>query len=276
MQAVPTFNAATRCICFRRFRAKHIELSETYWRHVIGAEAVEIGIAKAQDTRFAVEVLGIATKQHEYGHTVSETREKKEDYLNRTRLHLLSICCANLESLLHDATYAHVLSLGYRAKPGELSKTGEALAAPILTKASLPQPLEYAEQLFNVSFGAKLARMKTAYRYRCAAVHNGGVVTAKTVKDLSLRPNRLNSMLGYSWPDLKQAMQDVVDIGRDIATKAACYEFRIAEIERELCALRDAGLLDKAKVWQEFHDQGFLLPHKKDREPLIASVLSSS
>lgn len=274
--ATPVRPPEPKCIAFRRFREKHIELSEIYWQHVIGSQVVARVLRSAKDGDLAVSALGISTKQTEWGFTAKETLQSTGAYLDRVRLHLLAICCANLEAFLKDVAFCHVLSLGYKDAPGKLSPSGKALGSPILDRASLPEPLKYAEHLFSISYGAHLARLKRAYLYRCALVHNGGVVLPRTISELSLAPTRLHTRLGYSWADLKAVLESAFEVARTTGRKVSSYNFRLQEVERELCYLKETATLPKdSEVWKYFHDQGFALPRKADRIATLRSVKAS-
>lgn len=261
-----------KTISFRRFREKHIELSEIYWQHVIGAQAIEKALGLAAKTDLAVTALGIATQQDQWGFTVQDTLAGTARYIDRVRLHLLAICCANLESFLKDACFCHIMSRGFKNAPGELSESGEALGSPILKRSSLPDPMKYAEHLFSVNYDSHIAKLTKAYAYRCALVHNGGVVLPRTIQELSLPPSSLHTRLGYSWADLKSAMESAFEVAKITDRKLSTYTFRLEEIERELCFLRDTKTLPKKEVWKYFHDQGFSLPRKRDREKLLNAV----
>jgi hypothetical protein len=260
-----------KSISFRRFRTKHIELSEIYWQHVIGAQTLSKQLKGAADADLAINVLGIATTQDQWGFTVKETQDAIANYLDRVRLHLLTICCANLESFFQDACYCYLMASGFKESPGVISISGKALGAPILKRSSLPEPMKYAEHLFQISYGAHAERLKRAYSYRCALVHNGGVVLPRTIKELSLNSSRLHSRLGYSWSELKDALASAYEVAELTDRKLSNYVFRKEEIERELCFLRDTGTMPK-DVWKYFHDNGFALPRKRDRDKILQAV----
>jgi hypothetical protein len=260
-----------KSISFKRFRAKHIELSEIYWQHVIGSQLLVKKLKGAADGDRATELLGIATTQSEWGFSVSETRTINQNYLDRVRLHLLAICCANLESFLQDCCVCYLLAKGFKDSPGRLSKSGEALGAPILGRSSLPEPMKYAEHLFDVAYGAHTLKLRRAYKYRCALVHNGGVVLPRTIKELALSPQRLHSRLGFSWNELKEVFSAAYDVAELTDRKLSNAHFRNEEIERELCFLRDTDTTPK-DVWKYLYDSGFSLPPKKDRDKLLMAV----
>jgi hypothetical protein len=125
-------------LAYRRFLEKNSELSTIHWMHVVGSEAITKGLTGANKASLAVDALGIPTKQQFYGYSAGDTLQLLDQYLNRCRLHLLVICCANLEAFLKDVTFCYVAGMGYKAAPGKLSITGAALAAPILDSNSLP------------------------------------------------------------------------------------------------------------------------------------------
>jgi len=79
--------------------------------------------------------------------------------------------------------------------------------------------------------------------------------------------------LGYSWADLKAVLESAFEVAHITDRRLSDYGFRIEEIERELCYLRDTATLPKdADVWKYFHDQGFSLPRKRDRATILSNV----
>jgi len=253
-----------------RFRNKHSELSRIYWTHVIGAQTVEKHLSGVPDSTLAISALKIPTTQAQYGYNAKDTKDWIADYLGRSRLHILAICSANLEAFLKQITFAYVASLGHKLSPGKLSPVGEALAAPVLEYDSLPVPLEYCQELFQVDFSESLILWKRAYKIRCALVHNGGVVTARTAKDLGIANLRLHDHLTYTWDDLKADLNGAYHIANTISKKVNKYSLRFEEIEHELVSLKAMGALPaKEKLWTSFHDEGAPLPKKSDRPQLI-------
>lgn len=266
-----------KCISFLRFRAKHIELSKTYWRCVLGSEAVDKLLSAAKDQELTVNVLDLPTRQIQYGFTVRETRENSSEYLDRIRLHLLAICCANLESFFKDITLVFLLSQGHKTSTGRLSAIGVAMGSPILARASLPEPMKYAKELFGVVYGEHFLRLRKAYKYRCALVHNGGIVAPRTISELSLSPSRLHSRLGYSWAELKAALESAYEVALITDQKIGNYKLWLEEVYLELTYLKETKTLPKkAEVWAYFHDQGFPIPRKKDRESIWRRIICSA
>ena len=266
-----------KCLCFIRFRDKHTELNEIYWQHVIGSKTVIRALQGIEGSKSAVESLGISTTKQEYGLSVQETIDRADAYLNRARLHILAICCANLESFLHEAAFCYILSLGHKANPGKLTVVGEALGSPILDYNSLPRPLEYSKHLFGVDFGDRDQVIKRAYKLRCAVVHNGGVVLARTKKELKSAQLALNSKLEYSWGELKSVLEAVYEVAAIIEGKINTRTLRLLEVEREYAMLFEAGEIKNPRsFWTYLHELGSFLPNKNERKEIIKAVNAAS
>jgi hypothetical protein len=131
---------------------------------------------------------------------------------------------------------------------------GQALGAPILQRDSLPEPLKYGEQLFGVQYGKYRTLWQRSYKLRCALAHAGGVVTARTKRDLPNLKAPLGSILELSWADLKESL-DAADQVATITDKAvSTYKLRLLEADRELRDLSEAGQLPaRASLWSELH-----------------------
>lgn len=257
-------------IAFARFKRKHSELSQIYWVHVVGAEAVRKAIQNAPDGQFAIEAMQISIKQQEFALSVKQTKDWLDYYLGRSRLHVLAVCAANLESFLKQTAEVYVESLGYKGAFGGLSKVGEAIAAPILGRDSLPEPLKYSQSLFGVEFGPHLSNWERAYKLRCELVHNGAVATPRSVKKLGIPGLRLDDQLAYTWDELKRDLHSAYEIAHQIDRKVSGYKFRLTEVERELRMLKEANSLPPRKqLWSYFHKFGVSSLDKGDRLRLV-------
>lgn len=259
-------------IAFTRFKRKHSELSQIYWVHVVGAEAMRKVIQNAPNEQLTIEALQIPIKQQEFALNVKQTKDWLDYYLGRSRLHILAVCAANLESFLKQTAEVFVESQGHKAATGGLSKVGEAIAAPILGRDSLPEPLKYSQSLFEVEFGQHLTNWERAYRLRCELVHNGAVATSRSVKKLGIAGLRLDDQIAYTWVELKRDLHSAYEIAHQIDRKVSGYKFRLTEVEHELRMLKEANSLPPRKeVWPYFHKFGLSSLHKSDRLRLVRS-----
>lgn len=178
-----------------------------------------------------------------------------DELIDRTRLQLLMVCSANLESYLHDVTFCYLAGLGHSTAPDKLDEIGEALGKPILGFASVPAPLKYAEKLFKVDLSPHRAKWTHFYKLRCAVAHSGGVMTARQRKELSsMKSLPLHSHIGISWNDLFDAFKSADSIVAIIDEKLRGREIKLAEILRELTFLKQSNSLpSSADVWEFLH-----------------------
>lgn len=145
-------------LCFRKFRNRHSELSDIYWFHSLGVDSIIKTIDGIDDNIRCDTVFSLSFSLDKLPENIGKLRDKLKTYLDRSRLNLLVVCAANLEQYLKDVTYLYLLAKGYRKSWTKLNEIGEAMGSPILDKASLPEPLKYAEKLFNVHYGENLIK----------------------------------------------------------------------------------------------------------------------
>ncbi|MCB0639935.1 MAG: hypothetical protein KDC54_25110 [Lewinella sp.] len=242
-------------LTFTRFRRKHYELNRLYWTQYLGYKALNTALQHLPDSELTITHIAPELPQKQHLHTVAETREWAEEYLSRSRLHLLVICSANLESYLQEITFWHIANLGH-LKTGvyQLTSVGKALGNPILGKASLPQPLKYAQDLFQLSFGNDLTVWQRSYKLRCAAAHNGGIVTARTLRDIPDLDDGINAPIGIDWPTFKTSLAAAENIAKTIDQKVSNKKLRILEVRRELEELKEISQLpDLSNLWSYIH-----------------------
>ena len=128
-----------------------------YWGYVLSQDATVKCLASAKPTDYAVDAIGPSFVRGMLAVTVADYIASAEEMLLRTRLHLLVVCSANVEAYSKEITFAHLASKGHSRSHLKLDAIGDALGAPILDRSSLPNPLEYAEILFQVVLGKSRA-----------------------------------------------------------------------------------------------------------------------
>lgn len=259
-------------LAFRRFREKLHDLSRVYWTHELGAEAVKKHLDGVDRTEFTVDVIGCSFDRRMHPQKVSETEGWMPKYLERVRLHGLIITSAILESYIKDITFDHLASIGYLKTPKnknellKLNDLGEALGSPILSRSSIPEPLKFAEKLFELDYGANRTIWNKAYKLRCVAAHNGGMVMPKTqrqIPDLSIPEF---NMIGISWDELRKAMNAADNIVSMTDYKVSNYSIWIIEAEQLLRILNMKGRLpERKKIWTVLHDEFGFNVKRKDK-----------
>jgi hypothetical protein len=265
-------------ISFRRFRSKNSELSRLYWFHSLNSE---MGLDKAkslnQSQAIATQVTtGFTAKM--FTLTTTEYVAISDEMHNRMRLQLLLVCSANLESYLNDIAFAYIASQGHVASPTKLNEIGEALGRPILEVASVPKPLAYAEKLFDVDLGALRTQWNNLYKLRCVVAHSGGVMTARSKRELSqIATPPLNAHLGLTWAELAKALDSAYQIVTKIDKKVRTQEVKAAELQRELFLLKEVNGLPPEKKINTFlfNQYGIKSARKKFGNVLLESAYTS-
>jgi hypothetical protein len=243
-------------LCFRRFRKKHTELSRLYWTYALAMEATAKLCATAKSEDFIVDSVDATFSRNMLPITVAQFRENAQNILDRSRLHLLVVCAANLEAYLKEVTLIFLIAKGHAASHTSLDQIGTALGRPILERDSLLDPLKYAEALFQVDLKHLIAKWQHLYKLRCAVAHNGGVVTARTLRDIPALRLPLESLLGLSWSDLFSALESADKMVEKIDSAVRSHAVKKAEIAKELSYLKEAKKLPKiAQVWKHLHDE---------------------
>lgn len=257
-------------LAFRRCRDQLTQLSRLHWTVALGTDAMSARCGTADQSQFAVQTLKGSFSQNMLPLTNAQLLTWLPTALGRARLHLLLGCSALLESYLKDATFLHLAALGHVDGHMTLSPVGAAMGRPILERDSLPEPLKYAEALFGTAYGPHLEVWQRSYKLRCTLAHTGGVVTARTKRDIPDLKANLGEVLDLSWKDLKAALDSADQIATITDKKVATYPVRIIEVRRELSDLRDAKALPKRpQLWQVLHSRcGVQGITRKDKERL--------
>lgn len=248
-------------LSFRRFRRKLNELSMVHWTNQIGADSISKLIDGKDDSAYTVDEIGCSFDRRMFPRSVSETHHWLPVYMERTRLHLLVLTAANLESFLQEVTFVHLAALGYVKRPDTLTQplklnaVGEAIGKPILGRASLPEPLRYAEQLFGIDYGAHRDTWTKAYKLRCIAAHTGGMVYSKHLVDIPDLELNVFEMIGLDWDELLEAMRSADNIASQTDRFISSNDSRQIEAEQTIRLMKAKGELPKKhKLWQAMHD----------------------
>lgn len=260
-------------IAFRRFKKRHAELSTIYWSHFVGARLVEKHLKNVPGDALACDVLSIPVKQEQFGFSASDALGRMPTYLDTCRLHILSICLAQLESYIKEMAYLAAAKLDPRPQSRGLSPLAAEMASAILEVDSLARSLCFAETLFETSLSPERAKIERAYKLRCAAVHTGGYVTRRNVKDLGIANLKLHERITLSWSQLKADMEAACNIADKIDRATASTQVFEIEARRELDNLRVVGALPpRVSVWSHLANAGFHLPSKRVRVEIEKSV----
>lgn len=243
----------------------------------MGAEVILNHTSTANPNDFIVDTLGSSFDRKMHPKKVSETIDWIPKYLERNRLHILIITSASLEAYLKDITFNFIASQGYIKVSSsnsdllKLDEIGEALGSPILNKSSIPEPLKFAEKLFDIDYGNRKAIWNKAYKLRCTAAHNGGMVmpdTLNQIPDLSIPEFE---MIGLSWDELRKSMNAADEIVALTDNKISSYAINAIEAEQMLRILKKKGRLPlKKNLWSFMHNEFSIQVYKSDKLRLEA------
>jgi len=210
----------------------------------------------AKPNDYIADVIGVSFARAMLPYSVQQFAEATDEMLSRSRIHLLVVCAANLEAYLKEITLVSLISRGHASSHTTLDAVGQALGNPILGRDSLLDPLKYAEKLFEVDLGEPIGKWGRLYKLRCAVAHNGGVVTARTLKEIPSLRLPLESLLGITWPELFAALESADQIVGEIDSKVRSPALKRAELAKELAYLKEAKKLPpRADVWKYLHDE---------------------
>src|SRR5262249_37511144 len=145
------------------------------------------------------------------------------------RLHLLMVASANLESFLQDAVRLHIGALGHARAAFRLDAVGDAMARPVVGSSTVPDMLKYTEGLLGLDLSAHRERWREGYRLRCAAAHNGGVVTTRVQRELPTLELELGAQLVLDWPELLGFLRSADEAAASIDRRVASPEARALE-----------------------------------------------
>ncbi len=259
-------------LAFRRFREKLHDLSKIYWTHQIGVESIIKQTQNANPDDFIVDVIGCSFDRRMHPKKVSETIDWLPKYLERARLHILIVTSASLEAYLHDITFNFLAAKGYLKHSSSntelltLNEIGDALGNPILGKSSIPEPLKFAEKLFNIDYGNNRTIWTKSYKLRCVAAHNGGMVMPKTLQQIPDLAIPEFEMIGLDWDELRKSMNAADEIVAMTDYHISSYEITSIEVEQTLRILKKKGKLPpQQKLWTFMFDEFSLMVRKKDK-----------
>jgi hypothetical protein len=239
-------------LCFRQFRDKHTALSRLYWTYILGIDAIRQLLDSAPATAFAAEVVQASFKRGMLPETVHELVEHHlEERCGIERVHLLAVCSANLEAYLQEAAKLYVAGLGHVKGIGKLTAVGDALARPVLNSSTVPNMISYIQELLRLDLGHELGLWRNAYKLRCAAVHNGGFVTPRVLKEVPDIGLAIGARITVAWGTLKDFLNGADQVALKVDRVIASHEVRAIEVEWLLHDLRSVeGLPPPTKVWQ--------------------------
>jgi len=253
-------------LCFRLFRKKHTNLSTLYWTGQLGTEAIARLLTGKPATDLAVAHIPpaafVATKIDD---TVASLTIALNERRGIERLHLLVISSANLESYLQDSIRLHVANQGHHTeKPRKLTPVGDAIARPVVNRSTIPAMLTFIEELLGIKFGIHLARWKDAYRLRCAAAHNGGVVTSEV---RNLCPGQtIGDNITLDWKRLWDYLASADDIASLIDRTISTDSLRTLELLWFFQEMQQTKTLPARKpAWSLAHKLGFTISRNGKR-----------
>lgn len=268
-----TWNAT---LAFRKFREKTHELSKIYWIHQIGVDCINQMLINKNPEAHTVKELNCSFEFRMYPALVKETSSWLPTYMDRSRLYLLVVYSAFLESYLKEITFFYIASQGYLSNPQvphelmKLTAVGKALGAPIIEKSTIPNMIKYAGHLFDIHFGKNADDWIKIYQIRCEVAHNGGVATPDFLKQISgmklkLSPNEYE-MLGLTWEELRTYMKAGDEIAALIDSKISSYAIQALETEQILRQLKSLKKLPRQnKLWSFVHDEYGLKVKKREK-----------
>jgi hypothetical protein len=237
-------------------------------------EALRSRLVPAKQTDYAFDVISPnGFTRLMIPESVEELLANIDERTGIERLHWLSVCSANLESYLQDSIRLYVANLGYAKAPRKLSPVGDALAKPVINSSTVPDMIDYVQDLLDVDLAADLTKWKRAYKLRCAAVHNGGFVTPKVLKDIPDIRIPLGKRITMTWDDLKRYLEAADCIATCVDKKVSSINSRCTEVEWLLAEMKQNGKLPpKQKVWTELGTQWSIIMNKAQKVRVLKTI----
>jgi hypothetical protein len=195
-----------RTYAYRRFKGELTHLSRLHWVFRYGVGFVRQSASTAElsdDDRLMTALPVTGFEAQRLNVSVGEFCAAIDNHVDHLRLLLLVKACANMEDYLHRIAQIWLVANGYFDAEGKmfLDKRGKALIAPALV-SNLESSLSYLAVLLSVNFGSNAGVCGKAYKLRCLAAHNGGVVDYEAIKVFTSLKSELGRPIRLSWPDL--------------------------------------------------------------------------
>ncbi|WP_143096970.1 hypothetical protein [Myxococcus fulvus] len=209
--------------------------------------------------KYVVDELNPYFPRSQFSETVQQVQSALEERAGVERLHLLVIGTANLEAYLQDATRLYVAALGHDAGGGQLTPVGAALARPIVRSSTVPDMVSYLQELLKINVSKHLDRWKVAYKLRNAAAHNGGIATARVLRDIPTVKVPRNQSITLSWKELMGYLESADAIAEE-ADKAISLLSGVHLIEAVwlIEEWKSSSVLPlKKDLWRDLHRLGF-------------------
>jgi len=175
--------------------------------------------------------------------------EQHEDHLH---LLLLVKACASRDDYLGRIAAIWAVIQGY-ADPSEkafVDRRGRAIIQPA-TVSNLESALSYLELLLRIKLDGNAGLVGKAYKLRCIAAHNGGIVDQDTLKVFPRMIATLGKPIRLDWKDLPEFLNAIGECCETIEEALPSKEKRSSELKIILHGLIQAkviGPLDEVKA----------------------------
>lgn len=203
-----------RTYAFRRFKAELTNLSRLRWVFAFSQGHSlhyldEQGIADNDRLMAAHPLPGY--DDHKLQISVGEFRQEAEGHEDHFNLLLLVKACANMEDYLGRMAQIWAVGQGYLDPKDKtlLDRRGKAIIQPALV-SNLESSLSYLQLLLNVKFGPSLGLLGKAYKLRCIAAHNGGVVDHEAIRLFPELKTEWGKPIRLKWPTLHEQLKAAV------------------------------------------------------------------
>ncbi len=236
----PTTKDWFKTACFMLFNKHHQEQCRLFWTHQVGRGAmkrhsltlgdldpiISKGDSVHTDSGFPVEPKRLP-----------ETAKRFRDLLparaGMDRLNLLVMCSANLEWYLKRAVRLHVWSQPSKRNASGFSKTGKA-DLKCVGRDSVAAIVAGVESLLAITFDQHKAVWQRCYKLRCAAAHDGGIVTPRTLADIPDIGLAVGERITLSTEDLMEAWVSAWEIAARVDEKISSEATRKIEFEQHV------------------------------------------
>ncbi len=166
--------------------------------------------------------------------SVGEFCNAIDNQVDHLRLLLLVKACANMEDYLHRIAQIWLVANGYFDAKGSmfLDRRGKALIAPALV-SNLESCLSYLAVLLNADFGSHAGTCGKAYKLRCLAAHNGGIVDHDAIRVFPAMKSDWGKPIRLEWADLQRYLKAITTTCNVIERAIPMRE----RIQSEVCVI---------------------------------------
>lgn len=252
----PATKGWAKTLAFKHFNDQHKVLSRLYWTAQAGRDLLAAKLHKEPADAAVTDGMPLTFAAKRLPERVGEFKNLLPQRAGIERLHLLVICSANLEAYLRAAIELHVGCQPSRRNASGLNRLGKSEVRCVRETTSVSKMLLGIETLLGVSF-SDLDYWRRGYKLRCAAAHDGGIVTPRTLSDLPGLGLAVGDRITLGWEELNDQWVCAWEIAARVDSRVS----RPDSLRFEILALlrdwhREGSMPAGTQLWAQLHALG--------------------